>query len=185
VDGLLRQAQAGARGEQAREIAQLRGYILNNAGGLKDYRLPVEGGSFLRGMGTIESNLDKLVADRMKKRGMSWTRRGRDRMVRLINLRERGELYHWVKPKPRKPDGKPALRFRLRPDRDGPSEDKYQYLAGSQPASPKRPSQRPSLGPDTPYHDPKYPQKMMGTSLGFYRQEVDSYHHRLQLDSRV
>ena len=44
--------QAGARGEQAREIAQLRGYILNNAGGLKDYRLRVEGGSFLRGMWT-------------------------------------------------------------------------------------------------------------------------------------
>jgi hypothetical protein len=60
-------------------------------------------------MGTIESNIDKLVASRMKKQGMSWTKRGGDRMVRLINVREQGELYHWVKPKPRKPDGKPAL----------------------------------------------------------------------------
>ena len=127
--------QAGARGEQAREIAQLRGYILNNAGGLKDYRLRVESGSFLRGMGIIESNIDKLVAGRMKKRGMSWTKRGGDRMVRLINLREQGELYHWVKPKPRKPDGKPALRFRLRPDTDEPSEDKYHtWLEANLPA---------------------------------------------------
>jgi hypothetical protein len=167
--------QAGAGGEQAREIAQLRGYILNNAGGLKDYRLRVEGGSFLRGMGIIESNIDKLVAGRMKKRGMSWTKRGGDRMVRLINLREQGELYHWVKPKPRKPDGKPALRFRLRPDTDGPSEDKYHtWLEANLPALSGPQSDRP-LGLDTPYHDPKYPQKMMGTSLGFYRQEVDSY----------
>jgi hypothetical protein len=118
--------QAGARGDQAREIAQLRGYILNNAGGLKDYRLRVEGGSFLRGMGTIESNIDKLVAGRMKKRGMSWTKRGGDRMVRLINLREQGELYHWVKPKPRKPDGKPALLWldANLPSLSGPRSDR-------------------------------------------------------------
>jgi hypothetical protein len=135
VDGLLRQAQAGAGGEQAREIAQLRGYILHNAGGLKDYRWRVDGGSFLRGMGTIESNIDKLVASRMKKRGMSWTKRGGDRMVRLINLREQGELHQWVKLKPRKPEGKPALRFRLRPDRDGPSQDKYHtWLEANLPA---------------------------------------------------
>jgi len=42
--------------------------------------------------GAIEGNVDKLIADRMKKRGMSWTRRGADRMARLISLRERGDL---------------------------------------------------------------------------------------------
>ena len=95
----------------------------------------VDGGSFLRGMGTIESNIDKLVASRMKKRGMSWTKRGGDRMIRLINLREQGELHQWVKLKPRKPEGKPALRFRLRPDTDEPSEDKYHtWLEANLPA---------------------------------------------------
>ena len=41
--------------------------------------------------------MDKLIADRMKKRGMSWTRRGADRMARLISLREMGELNAWIK----------------------------------------------------------------------------------------
>jgi hypothetical protein len=61
----------------------------------------------------------------MKKQGMSCTKRSGDRMVRLISLREQGELYHWAKPKPRKPEDKFAPRFRLRPDSDEPSEDKY------------------------------------------------------------
>jgi len=95
ADNLLRQAQEGARGESARRIAQLRGYLLNNSPGLRDYRLEV-GYDGLRGLGAIESNIDKLVAVRMKKRGMSWTKRGANRMVRLINLRERGELHLWV-----------------------------------------------------------------------------------------
>ena len=43
---------------------------MNNASGLRDYRLEV-GYEGLRGLGAIESNVDKLVASRMKKRGMS------------------------------------------------------------------------------------------------------------------
>ena len=40
--------------------------------------------------------MDKLIADRLKKRGMSWTRKGADRMARLISLRETGELDPWI-----------------------------------------------------------------------------------------
>lgn len=40
--------------------------------------------------------MDKLIADRMKKRGMSWTRQGADRMARLISLRQMGELNAWI-----------------------------------------------------------------------------------------
>ena len=57
----------------------------------------IVGGDGLRGMGAIEGNVDKVIADRMKKRGMSWTRRGADRMARLISLREMGELDAWIK----------------------------------------------------------------------------------------
>ena len=95
ADNLLRQAQEATRGESAKQIAQLRGYLLNNSPGLRDYRLEV-GYEGLRGLGAIEGNVDKLIANRMKKRGMSWTKRGGNRMARLINLREMGQLHLWV-----------------------------------------------------------------------------------------
>jgi hypothetical protein len=135
ADGLLRQAQGETKGEAAKRIAQLRGYLLNNASGLRDYRLEAGYGG-LRGLGAIESNVDKLVASRMKKRGMSWTRRGGDRMARLINLREQGQLGLWVNSldKP-KICGNIVPRFKLRPESDKPSEDKYRaWLEAGLPA---------------------------------------------------
>jgi len=95
ADRLLVEAQGRARGEDRRDIMGLRGYLMENAHGLADYRLgTAEDG--LRGIGAIEGNVDKLIATRMKKRGMSWTKCGGNRMARLINLREAGELHSWV-----------------------------------------------------------------------------------------
>jgi hypothetical protein len=126
ADELLKQAQAEVKGDAAKRISELRGYILNNADGLRDYRLEVGYQEGLRGLGTIESNIDKLVASRMKKRGMSWTKPGGDRMARLINLRERGELHLWVN-SVHQPEvcEKTGPRFKLRPESDKPSQDKY------------------------------------------------------------
>ena len=45
-----------------------------------------------RSLGTMESNGDKLTANRMKKRGMSWTIRGAHRMSKVIQLSRNGEL---------------------------------------------------------------------------------------------
>jgi len=45
---------------------------MENSYGLRDYRLEVNGDD-LRGLGAIEGRVDRLVANRMKKRGMSWT----------------------------------------------------------------------------------------------------------------
>lgn len=45
-----------------------------------------------RGLGTMESNGDKLIANRMKKRGMSWTIKGAHHMAKVIQLRRNGEL---------------------------------------------------------------------------------------------
>ena len=96
VDRLLIEAQEKADDDKAKEIMRLRGYLTENCYGLRDYRLEMDGDG-LRGLGAIEGNVDKLIADRMKKRGMSWTKRGANRMARLINLRERGNLNTWVK----------------------------------------------------------------------------------------
>jgi hypothetical protein len=136
ADELLRQAQTAVKGEAAKRISELRGYILNNADGLRDYRLEVGYREGLRGLGTIESNVDKLVASRMKKRGMSWTKRGGDRMARLINLRERGELHLWVNGLHQSDGHKRTVpRFKLRPESDKPTENKYRvWLEAGLPA---------------------------------------------------
>lgn len=95
VESVLVAEQQRSSPEQAKEVGKLRGYLLDNAFGLRDYRLIVNGEG-LRGLGAIESNVDKLVANRMKKRGMSWTIKGAQRMARLINLREMGQLHSWI-----------------------------------------------------------------------------------------
>lgn len=48
-----------------------------------------------RGLGTMESQGDKLIANRMKKRGMSWTIGGAQRMAKVIQLVANGELGQW------------------------------------------------------------------------------------------
>ena len=40
--------------------------------------------------------MDKLAADRFKKRGMSWRPSGADHMCRIIELRENGELGNFI-----------------------------------------------------------------------------------------
>lgn len=95
VDKILIETQQRASGDEAKEISRLRGYLMGNAFGLRDYRLEVDGDG-LRGLGAIEGNVDKLVANRMKKRGMSWTIKGSQRMARLISLREMGKLHSWI-----------------------------------------------------------------------------------------
>ena len=119
VDRLLIEAQEKADSDKAKEIMRLRGYLMENRYGLRDYRLEVDDGG-LMGLGAIEGNVDKLIADRMKKRGMSWTKRGADRMARLISLRERGDLNTWVKYQ-NKPRPIPAREKAL------PKGDQYQH----------------------------------------------------------
>jgi hypothetical protein len=111
VDRLLTQAQQKATAEEAKDIARLRGYLMGNAFGLRDYRMEI-GADGLRGLGTIEGNVDKLVANRMKKRGMSWTIKGARRMTRLVNLREMGELHAWITHKDKHRHNNPSRQAR-------------------------------------------------------------------------
>ncbi|MEM2960580.1 MAG: UPF0236 family protein [Candidatus Bathyarchaeia archaeon] len=100
ADRLLTDTQRRASEGAAKEIARLRGYVMGNSFGLRDYQLEIDGDG-LRGLGTIEGNVDKLIANRMKKRGMRWTIKGVQRMSRLINLREMGKLHAWITSKDR------------------------------------------------------------------------------------
>lgn len=72
-----------------------------------DWRKQVEGTpySFLvseqaRGLGTMESNEDKLFADRMKKRGISWTISGAQHMGKTIQLVANEDLKDYCGRKP-------------------------------------------------------------------------------------
>ena len=61
-----------------------------------DWRFRIECLPFVstdtRGLGSMESNEDKLFADRMKKRGLSWTKSGAKRMGKAIQLVVNGDL---------------------------------------------------------------------------------------------
>jgi hypothetical protein len=52
VDRLLIGVQQKASGDEAKEVAQLRRYLMANSFGLRDYRLEIDGGD-LRGLGAI------------------------------------------------------------------------------------------------------------------------------------
>jgi hypothetical protein len=98
ADALLAGRQRDGDAEQGLQVGRLRAYLLDNIGGLADYRIAL-GGEALRGMGAIEGNNHKLLACRMKRRGMSWTRRGADRMARLLELLNDNRLKAWIGPK--------------------------------------------------------------------------------------
>jgi hypothetical protein len=142
ADRILSEVQSRARGEQRKRLAQLRGYLLSNREGLPDYRIGLEAEG-LRGLGAIEGNVDKLIAVRMKKRGMSWTKRGANRMARLINLRERGELHCWINPHPGKTKDTSAAGKRAETRHYRPDQDNGAWLGADLPALHGSHAQRP------------------------------------------
>lgn len=97
ADTLLHSRQLKSSPETAVEIRQVRNYIINNMEGLADYRMRLENTDVtgLRGMGAMEANVDKLAANRMKKRGMSWTEKGIQRMARILQLQQQGKICSW------------------------------------------------------------------------------------------
>lgn len=92
----LSEAEKAETDEQAREeIAQLRTFIFENQEAIRDYRerlqeqgVKTEG---MRPMGSAESNMD-LFANRLKKRGYSWSIKGLDAMVNGVAASIKGEL---------------------------------------------------------------------------------------------
>lgn len=86
LDALFDQAKTNASENQAKRIKKARGYIFANKDGLKK-ELPE------RALGTMEGQIDKTLAHRFKKRGMSWTIAGAHRMAHMLALRENAELF--------------------------------------------------------------------------------------------
>ena len=86
LDALFEQAKTNASESQAKRIKKARAYIFANKDGLKK-ELPE------RGLGTMEGQIDKTLAHRFKKRGMSWSLSGAHRMAHMLSLRENGELF--------------------------------------------------------------------------------------------
>jgi len=87
--------------------AKARVYVLNRLKTGIDWRKQMEEIMEIppdaRGLGAMESNEDKLFANRMKKRGMSWTILGSQKMGKGIQLSYNGEWKSWCgrnKPKP-------------------------------------------------------------------------------------
>ncbi len=127
ADSLLAQAQGRASPNDVADIARLRAYILDNATGLADYRLWLGDteATGLRGLGAMEGNVDKLAANRMKKRGMSWTKRGIRRMACLIRLQQSGEVRSW----PTKPAQEGLLKETPAKRRTATSDTKRSHYA--------------------------------------------------------
>lgn len=88
---LARMSQAAAA--ETKSAVNNRKYTENNVVVGVDWRNVVpDAPADARSLGTMESNGDKLTANRMKKRGMSWTIRGANHMAKTIQLCRNGEL---------------------------------------------------------------------------------------------
>ena len=72
---------------RAVELKKAANYIRANITGLVDYRLRIRNADEdMRGLGAIESNIDKIIANRMKKRGMAWSYSGAHNMAKVIQM---------------------------------------------------------------------------------------------------
>lgn len=80
-------------GEQRRALQALLGYLVANADGLLRWttQLGVSADAEPR-LGSMETRIDKLLAVRLCKRGMSWSRRGLAAMGKARQLRANGQL---------------------------------------------------------------------------------------------
>ena len=88
-------------------------YLENNRRGLPDYRSQAgfQDDPSLRGLGSAEANIDKVIAIRMSKRGMAWTVPGARRMANVLEATHNGVVAGYVARPPRQR----LLRRRLKP----------------------------------------------------------------------
>lgn len=85
LQDLFEAAKEKADEKSSKRLDKAKSYLFSNKDGLKK-EVPE------RGLGTMEGQIDKILAHRMKKRGMSWTLDGAHRMGIMLALRENGEL---------------------------------------------------------------------------------------------
>ncbi|NPV60731.1 MAG: ISLre2 family transposase [Actinobacteria bacterium] len=98
--------KAADEGKKKR-ISEAIAYISSLSAWLRDWKDVLAAKEDDRSPGAIEGNVDKLAADRFKKRGMSWRPSGADHMCQIIELKENGDLGSYVTAR-RKADEKAA-----------------------------------------------------------------------------
>ena len=75
-------------------IAEYYTYVKNNRDGIEAsirIRIDEEG----RSAGAVESNIDKTIAHRFKKRGMSWSKNGASALLKIRQVIANGEWDDW------------------------------------------------------------------------------------------
>ena len=88
VELALQELLAQHSGKAQDKLIAFYNYLYHNADGLIDYRTRLGlSKKHYRGLGAIEGNVDKLVAQRMKRRGMSWRIPGAKAMIKLCQYR--------------------------------------------------------------------------------------------------
>ena len=101
-EGLVRALEEWKEKKKAAKskIEALKQTLLRNWESLKDYRTRVKPlPKIARGIGNIENVNDNMVADRMKKRGMSWSIRGAEHLLQVKSAVMNGiwdEIYDWL-----------------------------------------------------------------------------------------
>jgi hypothetical protein len=98
-------------------VQKSRQYVERNLEKGRDWRTQSEQEG--RSLGTMESNEDKLVANRMKKRGLSWTIKGALRMNKAIQLTANAEIQPFCirrKPVEKRRTTPPLLSLKSRND---------------------------------------------------------------------
>lgn len=86
--------EATSRPDRKDDLERAANYLRDNASGLVDYRKKLkEKDENMRPLGAIESNIDKILANRMKKKGMAWTSVGAHRMAKVIQMHANQQPY--------------------------------------------------------------------------------------------
>lgn len=127
LKALLAQAWRDASQDphRIRELETLEHYLSSNRDGLVDWTLRAGVASDVH-LGAIESNMDEPLANRFKKRGMSWTIRGAHHMAKLLQLREGGQLPHACRRPAAQPTPRPTGSRRTRGSQTTPSAPPFQ-----------------------------------------------------------
>ena len=94
--------------EREKGVREVRQYMLANREGLRDWRSGAKCQPGDRALGAMEGNVDKLVAIRTKRRGMSWRKTGLHSMAKLLQSVYQGEVGFYASPCRQRP--LPALK---------------------------------------------------------------------------
>lgn len=94
--------------ERRQALGEVYRYMAANREGLRDWRarIPCQPGD--RSLGAMEGNVDKLIAIRTKRRGMSWRKKGLHSMAKLLQSIHEEEMGLYASPSRRRPLPEPA-----------------------------------------------------------------------------